>query len=210
MPSSGQLGHQARAGVRSFQPARRSIGKGPAVVVVARRAGARPPHGSGVRESRRTRPGAAPARAVPGDHLSVQDARIGTWKRSWASGGQKAPHAPAFRKPTSIARPIANCTRPTAAWRSMYQVGPAEGRIPVSSRTDAGSRKSPARKATRTRQNVQRQRRTTPMASSARRADSATRTRFRPAGCQPAALTHRQEPLAPQPRCSRGSATPEG
>src|ERR1700730_19408171 len=58
--------------------------------------------------------------------------------------GQKAPHAPPFRKPTSIPRPITNCTRPMAAWRSVYQVGPADGRITVSSRTDAGRRNSPA------------------------------------------------------------------
>jgi hypothetical protein len=71
--------------------------------------------------------------------------------------------------------PMAHWSRPTSAWTSTYQVGPDAGSAPVSSSRDAGTRSTPKRKATTISQNVQRQRRSTPIPSRRMKAESATR-----------------------------------
>jgi hypothetical protein len=68
-----------------------------------------------------------------------------------------------------------NWSRPRSAWQSTYHVGAAVGSTPQSSRADAGTRSTPKRKATTISQNVQRQRRSTPMPSRIIKAEIATR-----------------------------------
>ena len=128
-----------------------------------------------------TNTGPADVRGRPRTQRVVfQDRRI---RPLWSDGrevtpdrkDQKRPQAPARRYPAIIVRPMPNCATPRPPWSITYHDGASEGIVPASCRTDTGMRRMPERKATSTSQNVQRQRRSTPIPSRRRNAVRAIR-----------------------------------